>query len=102
MKMTKQQAICLRLAQWLGLNDVCSGISSFPNYLHYNGVMDVRIPFNPFESTWEGRAQFAECVIKAAIDGLAIKMRPAGETPDEYVANRCEAIFFAIGGEFSE
>lgn len=115
--MTKQQAICLKLAHWLG--------DGFPE--PRNGTVyldeDDESEFNPFSDTTEGRAQFAECVIKAELGLLPTGFNPhrplavgykhpasyfarnielAEESPQALVAAHLETIFYAIGGEWSE
>lgn len=99
-KMTKHQAISLKLAQWLG-----------PEVI---GRMARKGIFNPFSDSTEGRAQFAECVIKGALDkeigldlfrnavrsGWDLNLQRVGHdnTPEGITAATLEAIYYAIGG----
>ena len=67
MKMTKQFEISKRLAEWLGLKVV--GVSD-PQYQNTEPMVVVQAGecrkeiFNPFANTVDGRAQFAECLLK--------------------------------------
>lgn len=112
MKLTKQQIISLKLAQWLGCFQPYATEFGVAYEVEHGGIE----LFNPFANTTEGRAQFAECVIKAAqlghIDmdsfGTDYWHKPTlGErataehdsTSDGVVTATLEAIFYAIGGD---
>lgn len=116
MKPTKQQAICLKLAQWLGLQSIeIRGYGSGKKDIYYSRG-DKLIVFDPFTSTIDGRAQFAECVIKALSAGLLYVSRQSDQAvgywynsrvfwiycdntaPKSIAAATLEAIFYAIGG----
>lgn len=121
MKPTKQQSICLKLAQWLGLKDARrsehgeGGIE----YLHNHHGSEFYLEFDPFHTAMEGRAQFAECFLKAwssrmhldrYSDCIRVWLTPWGEiikvahdgTPSGIAAAILEAIFYAIGGTAGE
>lgn len=103
MTMTKRQVITLRLAQWLGLKEdsYLTAIDMHPVYKMHSGE------FNPFADGFFGRAQFAECVIKADLEFgslnryLAKTTEPVScpLTPDVWVAIKLEAIYYATGGQ---
>ena len=94
-KLTKQQAISLKLAQWLGRAEAIKA----RNDIRY-AMTFAAGEFNPFADTTEGRAQFAECVIKADRDGIMC-LSYIGEARlrgANLVEARLEAIYYAIGG----
>lgn len=116
-KMTKQQAISLKLAQWLGKEDVSFVRDRTFFTLEYECVhIPVRKEFNPFANSIEGRAQFAECLLRAWSSGLHVdkysdfvrswshglldifKTRH-DNSPEGIIAATLEAIYYAIGGE---
>jgi len=111
MKMTKQQAISLKLAQWLGRHKpfLFDGKVVYgPDEMNLFSAPE----FNPFANSTEGRAQFAECVIKAGLNGAfcisrfmaechiddVISVNEHDSTDGGVVATALEAIYYAIGG----
>jgi hypothetical protein len=62
---TKQQAISLKLAQWLVLEEARISGDTVLFWSPGRAYGDGWVKFDPFAPTTEGRAQFAECVIKA-------------------------------------
>jgi len=115
--MTKHQTISLKLAQWLGhCNPKLVGESVCYEEVHPQ--FSLPLEFNPFAPTTEGRAQFAECVIKAELgedevhviinfsSGYVHWLRrddgwidmPFDRTPESFTAATLEAIYYAIGG----
>ena len=113
--MTKHQAISLKLAQWLGHDD--ADIWQDSVWMPNSRSPDAK-SFNPFAPTTEGRAQFAECVIKGALDkeigldlfrnavrsGWDLNLQRIGHdnTPEGITAATLEAIYYAIGGTAGE
>ena len=110
--MNKQQAISLKLAQWLGRAEAIKA----RNDIRY-AMTFAAGEFNPFANTTEGRAQFAECVIEAAVcDDIFIRNDAAtghvewfkkdcgwekiyfGVDPEKHVSATLEAIYLALGG----
>ena len=112
--MTKQQAISLKLAQWLGYEAKLVSDDGTFAYIWISGTKSKE--FNPFAPTTEGRAQFAECVIKATQSGFDVHMMNIASrcysketmhgyryhtqdtSPDAVVTATLEAIYYAIGG----
>lgn len=90
--MNKQQAISLKLAQWLGRAEAIKA----RNDIRY-AMTFAAGEFNPFFSTTEGRAQFAECVIEAAIEDIEIITGVFPEA-DHVVNCMLTRIYYAIGG----
>ena len=112
--MNKQQTINLKLAHWLGFSFPLLGQDN-------NGKLCIVYPkhrnswveFNPFSATQEGRAQFAECWIRAAqenflpfatnamADCLAVHETDNikhDNSAEGITATMLEAIYYAIGG----
>lgn len=115
MNMTKQQAICLKLAQWLVGPDGVQPVFDERIGVQLKSWVGSRRKFDPFAPTTEGRAQAYECVIKAAQEGLApnftefrVDVGPIGRTkrlqhvntPESITTASLEAIFYAVGGEW--
>lgn len=118
MKMTKQQAISLKLAQWLVGPDGIPPILDERHGVYLKSWVRSSRKFDPFANSTEGRAQFAECVIKASryFDSLAMdrhgsfvwrsearRIKTLGKichagTPEGIVAATLEAIYYAIDG----
>lgn len=100
--MTKQQAISLHLAKWLdkpSANLFSVLTMKGAKYSVWFSSADVWEEFTPFAATTEGRAQFAECVIKADVCGIDTSVYgPPGEAAG-YVNKRLEIIYEATGGQ---
>ena len=118
-KMKKHQAISLKLAQWLGRGSVhLSHDNSRVLFFQNEGDKMFIGEFNPITNSTEGRAQFAECVIKAGLEkdigadllrnavrsGWDEKLHRVNHdnTPEGITAATLEAIYYAIGGTAGE
>jgi len=113
--MTKHQTISLKLAQWMGKEDPRLHESGeFVNIGHGWHTAE----FNPFSDSTEGRAQFAECLLKAWSEGIHVDKYndcirswannhvmsdishvKHGGSQESIAAATLEAIYLAIGGE---
>jgi hypothetical protein len=106
--MDKQQTICLKLAQWIGFNPP-GAYAEQDDVFGYRGATE----FNPFANTTEGRAQFAECVVKAAWEFHNLEVYDKGVEARNGQGGKCfrvgmggigvaaatlEAIYYAIDG----
>lgn len=116
--LTKQQAISLHLAKWLGKSNAAFDHDMLIPWVYYSDGTRL-VMFDPFSDSERGRAQFAECVINSAKienGGVAFgqvmhtayidfqdgfqetKFFEHNDEPQAFVDAALDAIYYAIGG----